>query len=177
MIRKFTRNWQIFTQAPACAACDKYQLCKKLHYFKLQTSLTMACLNFLFEFTHPPTSIRLQPNVSPQRQEREEITCQQNMWHGIRCRNMPSQMLRKKRLKFEFVIWAKAVYYLTSSRSWRMRYGRRGRQKEQGRRGRHGTEWRQGRPGDKGHRGALGWLDQQFNTLSHWDQVKNVWDQ
>ena len=175
MIRKFTRNWQIFTQAPACAACDKYQLCKKLHYFKLQTSLTMACLNFLFEFTHPPTSIRLQPNVSPQRQEREEITCQQNMWHGIRCRNMPSQMLRKKRLKFEFVIWAKAVYYLTSSRSWMMRYGRRGVDRKD-------REDREdmGQSGDRGDRetrdtgGTLGWLDQQFNTLSHWDQVKNV---
>ena len=153
MIRKFTRNWQILTQAHACAACDKYQLCKKLHYFKLQTSLTMACLNFLFEFTHPPTSIRLQPNVSPQRQEREEITCQQNMWHGIRCRNMPSQMLRKKRLKFEFVIWAKAVYYLTSSRSWRMRYGRRRRQ---GRQGAHGTL------GKKEAQGTQGWLGQQF---------------
>ena len=144
MIRKFTRNWQIFTQAPACAACDKYQLCKKLHYFKLQTSLTMACLNFLFEFTHPPTSIRLQPNVSPQRQEREEITCQQNMWHGIRCRNMPSQMLRKKRLKFEFVIWAKAVYYLTSSKSWRTgeteRTGKTWDRVETGETGRQGTQ-------------------------------------
>ena len=148
MIRKFTRNWQIFTQAPACAACDKYQLCKKLHYFKLQTSLTMACLNFLFEFTHPPTSIRLQPNVSPQRQEREEITCQQNMWHGIRCRNMPSQMLRKKRLKFEFVIWAKAVYYLTSSRSWRTG--------ETERTGKTGKTWDRVETGETGRQGTQG---------------------
>ena len=148
MIRKFTRNWQIFTQAPACAACDKYQLCKKLHYFKLQTSLTMACLNFLFEFTHPPTSIRLQPNVSPQRQEREEITCQQNMWHGIRCRNMPSQMLRKKRLKFEFVIWAKAVYYLTSSRSWRTG--------ETERTGKTGKTWDRVEAGETGKQGTQG---------------------
>ena len=153
MIRKFTRNWQIFTQAPACAACDKYQLCKKLHYFKLQTSLTMACLNFLFEFTHPPTSIRLQPNVSPQRQEREEITCQQNMWHGIRCRNMPSQMLRKKRLKFEFVIWAKAVYYLTSSRSWRTG--------ETERTGKTGKTWDRVETGETGRQGTQGghWAD------------------
>ena len=148
MIRKFTRNWQIFTQAPACAACDKYQVCKKLHYFKLQTSLTMACLNFLFEFTHPPTSIRLQPNVSPQRQEREEITCQQNMWHGIRCRNMPSQMLRKKRLKFEFVIWAKAVYYLTSSRSWRTG--------ETERTGKTGKTWDRVETGETGRQGTQG---------------------
>ena len=153
MIRKFTRNWQIFTQAPACAACDKYQVCKKLHYFKLQTSLTMACLNFLFEFTHPPTSIRLQPNVSPQRQEREEITCQQNMWHGIRCRNMPSQMLRKKRLKFEFVIWAKAVYYLTSSRSWRTG--------ETERTGKTGKTWDRVETGETGRQGTQGghWAD------------------
>ena len=161
MIRKFTRNWQIFTQAPACAACDKYQLCKKLHYFKLQTSLTMACLNFLFEFTHPPTSIRLQPNVSPQRQEREEITCQQNMWHGIRCRNMPSQMLRKKRLKFEFVIWAKAVYYLTSSRSWRTG--------ETERTGKTGKTWDRVETGETGRQGTQGghWAD-WINSLTHY---------
>ena len=161
MIRKFTRNWQIFTQAPACAACDKYQVCKKLHYFKLQTSLTMACLNFLFEFTHPPTSIRLQPNVSPQRQEREEITCQQNMWHGIRCRNMPSQMLRKKRLKFEFVIWAKAVYYLTSSRSWRTG--------ETERTGKTGKTWDRVETGETGRQGTQGghWAD-WINSLTHY---------
>ena len=161
MIRKFTRNWQILTQAHACAACDKYQLCKKLHYFKLQTSLTMACLNFLFEFTHPPTSIRLQPNVSPQRQEREEITCQQNMWHGIRCRNMPSQMLRKKRLKFEFVIWAKAVYYLTSSRSWRTG--------ETERTGKTGKTWDRVETGETGRQGTQGghWAD-WINSLTHY---------